>query len=156
MMLMSASCSYLQKFTPLLMMTAHLRLINESQYFVMIVVLLQIMMVCVLISSCTKDSSNIQTISGILSQLMDPRGEYLENYRCANGCQKFNASAKAVCFTQLSDALIIQVNIFKYSGVISNKVVPNLHIDEEISPRGNRMELFFVCFFCFFYLGFLS
>ena len=134
MMLMSASCSYFQKFTPLLMMTAHLRLINKSQYFVMIVVFVQIMMVCVLFFCCTKDSSNIQTISGILSQLMDPRGECLENYRCTNGCQKFNASAKAVCFTQLSDALIIQVNIFKHSGVISNNVVPNLHIDEEISP----------------------
>ena len=91
-------------------------------------------MVCVLSFCCTKDSSNIQTISDILSQLMDPMGEYLKNYRCANGCQKFNASAKAVCFTQLSDTLIIQVNIFKYSGVINNKVVPNLRIDEEISP----------------------
>ena len=32
-----------------------------------------------------QDSSNVQTISGVLHQLMDPRGEYLENYRHVNG-----------------------------------------------------------------------
>ena len=59
----------------------------------------------------------------MLHQLMDPRREYLENYRCANGCQKLNTSTKAVYVTQLSDALIIQLNIFKYSGGISKKVL---------------------------------
>ena len=34
-----------------------------------------------------EDSSNLQTISGMLHQLMDPRGEYIENYRCVDGCQ---------------------------------------------------------------------
>ena len=43
--------------------------------------------------------------------------------------------------TQLSDALIIQLNIFKYSGGISKKVVPNLSIDKEILLWGNRMVL---------------
>ena len=70
---------------------------------------------------------------------MDPRGEYLENYRCADGCQRLNTSTKAVYVTQLSDALIIQLNIFKYNGGISKKVVPNL--DKEISLWGNRMVL---------------
>ena len=43
-----------------------------------------------------------------------------------------NTSTKAVYVTQLSDALTIQLNIFKYSDGISKKVVPNLSIDEEI------------------------
>ena len=71
----------------------------------------------------------------MLHQLMDPRGEYLEHYRCADGCQKLNTSTKAVYATQLSDALIIQLNIFKYSDVISKKVVPlpdiNYHEGEQ-------------------------
>ena len=41
-------------------------------------------------------SSIIQIISGILHHVMNPRGEYLENYRCAYGCQKLNTSTKAV------------------------------------------------------------
>ena len=68
----------------------------------------------------------------MLYQLMDPKGEYLENYRCADGCQKLNASTKAVYVTQLSDALIMQLNIFKYSGGIGKKFFPNLSIDKEI------------------------
>ena len=32
----------------------------------------------------------------MLHQLMDPRGEFLENYRCVDGCQKVNISTKAV------------------------------------------------------------
>ena len=67
----------------------------------------------------------------MLYQLMDPKWEYLENYRCADGCQK-NTSTKALYVTQLSDALIMQLNIFKYSGGISKKFFPNLSIDEEI------------------------
>ena len=55
----------------------------------------------------------------MLHQLMDPRGEYLENCRCAD----------------------MQLNIFKYSCSISKKVVPNLSIDKEISLWGNRMVL---------------
>ena len=42
------------------------------------------------------DSSNFHTISGMLHQLVDPRGEYLKNYRCADRCQKLNTSTKAV------------------------------------------------------------
>ena len=68
---------------------------------------------------------------------MDPRGEYLENYRCVDGCQKLNTSTKAVYVTQLSDALIIQLNIFKYVDGISKKFIPNLSIDEEISLWGH-------------------
>ena len=59
----------------------------------------------------------------------------------ADGYQKFKTSTKAVYVTQLSDTLIIQLNIFKYSGDIIKKVVPNLGIDEEISVRGNRIVL---------------
>ena len=72
---------------------------------------------------------------------MDPKGEYLENYRCVDGCQKWNKSTKAVYVTQLSAALIIQLNIFKYIDGISKKFIPNLSIDEEISLWGNRMVL---------------
>ena len=43
--------------------------------------------------------------------------------------------------TQLSDAHIIQLNIFKYIDGISKKFIPNLSIDEEISLWGNRMVL---------------
>ena len=62
----------------------------------------------------------------MLHQLMDPRGEYLESYRCVDGCQKLNTSTKAVYVTQLSDALIIQLNIFKYIDGIGKKFIPNL------------------------------
>ena len=78
-----------------------------------------------------EDSSNIQTISGMLHQLMDPRGEYLENYKC-DGCQRLNTSTKAVYATQLSGALIIQLNIFNFLGGINKKVIPNVSIDKEI------------------------
>ena len=53
----------------------------------------------------------------MLHQLMDPRGEYLENYRCVDVDQKLNTSIKAVYVTQLSDALIIQLN--KYTSMVS-------------------------------------
>ena len=89
--------------------------------------------VCIDWSLYLEDSSNIQTKSGMLHQLMDPRGEYLEYCTCADGCQKLNISTKAVYVTQLSDPLIIQLHIFKDSGGISKAVVPNLSIDEEIS-----------------------
>ena len=49
-----------------------------------------------------------------------------------HGCQKSNTSTKAVYVTQLSDALIMQLNIFKYSGGIGKKFFPNLSIDKEI------------------------
>ena len=52
-----------------------------------------------------------------------------------------NTSTKAVYVTQLSDALIIQLNIFKYIDGISKKFIPNLSIDEEIALWGNRMVL---------------
>ena len=68
----------------------------------------------------------------MLHQLMDPKGEYIENYRCTDGCQKLNTSTKALYVTQLFDKLIIQPNDFKYSDGISKKVVPNLSIDKEI------------------------
>ena len=77
----------------------------------------------------------------MLHQLMDPRGEYLENYRCTDGCQKFNTSTKAVYLTQWYDALIIQLNNFKYIGGIGKKIVPNLSIDRKFLLWGNRMVL---------------
>ena len=77
----------------------------------------------------------------MLHQLMDPRGEFLENYRCVDGCQKINISTKAVYVSQLSDALVIQLNIFKYVDVISKKVIPNLSINDGISLSENTMLL---------------
>ena len=41
-----------------------------------------------------QDSSSVKTISGVLHQVMDPRGECLQNYRCVNGCRKLNTSTK--------------------------------------------------------------
>ena len=73
----------------------------------------------------------------MLHQLVDLRGEYLENYRCDG----LNTSTKAVYVTQLPGALIIQLNIFKYIGGINKKVIPNLSIDEEIVLWGNTMML---------------
>ena len=67
---------------------------------------------------------------------MDPRREYLGNYRYANSCQKLNTSTKAVYVTKLLDALILQLNIFKYIHDISKKV-----IEEEISFWGKGMVL---------------
>ena len=52
---------------------------------------------------------------------------------CVDGCQKLNTSTKVVYVTQLSDAFIIQLNIFKYIDGISKTFIPNLSIDEEIS-----------------------
>ena len=77
----------------------------------------------------------------MLHIFMDPRGEYLENYRCVDGCQKLNTPIKAVYVTQLSDVLIIQLNIFKHIDGISKMFIPNVSIDEEISLWGNRMVL---------------
>ena len=72
---------------------------------------------------------------------MEPRGEYLQNYRRADRFQKLNTSTKALYFTRLSDGLIMKVNIFKYSSGIIRKIVSNLIIDKEISRWGNRMVL---------------
>ena len=68
-------------------------------------------------------------------------GGELENHRCVDGCQKLNTSTKVVYVTQLSDALILQLNIFKYIDGISKKFIPNVSIDGEISLRDNRMVL---------------
>ena len=87
------------------------------------------------------NSNNVQTISGMLHQLIDPRGEYLKNYRCSNRCQKLSTAIKAAYVTQLPDALIIQLNIFKYIDGISKTFFTNLSIDEEISLWGNRISL---------------
>ena len=43
--------------------------------------------------------------------------------------------------TQLSDSLIIQLNIFKYIAAISKKVISNLNLYEEISLWRNKMLL---------------
>ena len=72
---------------------------------------------------------------------MDPRGEYLENYKCVDGGQKLNTSTKAVYVTQLYDALITQLNIFKCINDISKRFIPNLSIDDEVSLWGNRTVL---------------
>ena len=92
--------------------------------------------VCIDWSLYLDNSSNVQTIRRMLHELMDPRGEFLENYRCEEGCQLINTSTKAVYVTQLPDALIIQLSIFKYIHGIIKKVIPNLNIDGEILPLG--------------------
>ena len=119
---MSALCSCLQKFTPVFII-ACLKVIelphsnncghttnNDG--------------VCINQSLHLENWSNLQTISGMSHRLMDPREEYVESYRCADGCQIMNTLTMTVYVTQLSDALFIQVNIFKYGGGISHKFCP--------------------------------
>ena len=48
---------------------------------------------------------------------------------------------KLSMWQKLSDALIMQLNIFKYIDGISKKFIPNLSIDQEISFWVNRMVL---------------
>ena len=57
-----------------------------------------------------------------------------------------NTLTKAGYVTQLSDALIIQLNIFKYIDVITKKVLCNLSVNEEIWLWGNAMLLFGVIY----------
>ena len=42
---------------------------------------------------------------------------------------------------QLSDAFIMQINIFKYIDGVSKTFIPNLSFHEDISLWGNRMVL---------------
>ena len=58
-----------------------------------------------------------------------------------DGCQRLNTSTKAVYVSQLSGALIIQLNIFKYIRGINKKVISNLCSDEEIVLWGNTVVL---------------
>ena len=87
----------LAEFTSILMMTAYLRLISYSQTFY-----IDYGHTGYHDGAYTdwflhlEDSSIVQTISGVLHQVMDPVGEYLENGRCADGCQKLNVSATVV------------------------------------------------------------
>ena len=97
--------------------------------------------VCIDWSLHLDNSNNVQKISGMLHELMDPMEEYLDNCRCVDTCQKLNASTKAVYVTQLSDALIIQLNLFRHIDGIIQKVIPNSSIDGEISLWGNRVVL---------------
>ena len=57
--------------------------------------------VCIDWSVHLEDSGTVQTISGILHQLMDLRGKYLENYRCVDGCQTLNALTKPMWYSYL-------------------------------------------------------
>ena len=81
----------------------------------------------------------------MIHQLIVPKGEFLENHRCVDGFQKINTSTRAVYVTQLSNVLIIQLNIFKYIDDISKKVIPNYSIDEEISLWG--IQCYFLVLF---------
>ena len=80
MMHMNISYSCLQNYTPLLMTTTSLRLINCNDYGHTT----NNDGVCIHWSLHSEDSSNLQIISGMLQQLMDLRGEYFENYRCVD------------------------------------------------------------------------
>ena len=97
--------------------------------------------VCIDWSLHLEDSNNVQTISWMCHQLMDPSGEYLESYKCEDGCQKLSTSTEVVHVRQLCEERIMHLNIFKYIYGISKKFIPNLSINEEISFVGNRMLL---------------
>ena len=139
MMHMNAYYSYRKIYTPMLMINVFLKLIKLNLHFDMIVVTLQIIHLCIDWSLHIDNSSNVQTIRGMLHQVMEPRVKLLKNYSCLDGCQKINTSTKVVYVIKLSNALIIQLNIFKYIHGISKKVIPNLSIDEGISISGNTI-----------------
>ena len=86
------------------------------------------------------DSTNIQSISGMLNELMDPRGKLLQDYRC-DRCHRVNTTTKAVYPTQVFDILLIQLNAFRFIYGTVRKVTPNVNIDQEISLWGNLMTL---------------
>lgn len=52
-----------------------------------------------------------------------------------------NTSKKAVCVPQLSDALLVLLNIFKYIDGIIKNFISNLSIDEEITHWRSTMAL---------------
>ena len=68
--------------------------------------------VCIDGSLHLEDSRNVQTITEMLHQLIDPSGECLENYRCVDRCHTLNTLTEAVNVMQLFYALIILLNIF--------------------------------------------
>ena len=70
----------------------------------------------------------------MLHQPIDLRGEYLANYRCVGECQKLDISIKVVYFMQLSDALIMQINIFKYIDGFGKTFIPNLMLNHFLNP----------------------
>ena len=83
--------------------------------------------------------NNVQKISGMLNQLIDPRGEYLENYREADWCQKLSMSKRQY----MSHNYLIHYYTTKLFKCISGvrKKVPKLSIDKKILLWGNRMML---------------
>ena len=60
-------------------------------------------------------------------------------------CQKLNTSTKAVYVIQLSDALITQLNIFKYTDDISKKFIPNLVLMRKF--HSGAVECYFLLLF---------
>ena len=96
--------------------------------------------VCIDWSLHINDSMNIQSISGLLREVMDPTGKHLQGYRC-DRCHRVNTTTKSVCPTQLSDAFVIQLNVFRFIDGSVRKVIPSLRIDQEISLWGNTMTL---------------
>ena len=78
----------------------------------------------------------------MLHQSMDPRGDYLEHYRCADGCQKLEYINKDSTYHTVIWCTNCTTKHFQISGDINRKFVPNLSINDEISLWGNRMVLF--------------
>ena len=72
--------------------------------------------VCIDGSLHLEDSRNVQAITGMLHQLIDPSGECLENYKCVDRCQMLITLTEAVYVMRLFYALIILLNIFNYRG----------------------------------------
>ena len=72
----------------------------------------------------------------MLLQFMHPKGEWLENNRWVDTCQKLNTSTKAANVLQLSDTLIIELNILNVL-MYQEKCYSKMSIDEEISLWDN-------------------
>ena len=64
----------------------------------------------------------------------------LLNYRCDN-CHSVGFCTKEYYIANLPEVLIIQLIIFKFTHGRMKKIIPTLHIDEEISIFGNTMNL---------------
>ena len=72
--------------------------------------------------------------------VMHPHGRPLLDYRCDN-CHSLGSCTKGYYVTDISDVLIIQLVIFKFTNGRMKKVIPSLCIDEEITIFGSTMTL---------------
>ena len=85
------------------------------------------------------DTTCIQSISDMLQKMM-MIPEVLSEYKC-DECSTVGQCYKTTTVTHLSDALLIQFSLFRYTNRRSIKLKPRIIIDDEISFYGSSMTL---------------